>query len=193
MNIKYVIAFLLVSAIPGPAWSGACNNTTFRQFYDGIAHQSNGDPNYIRFDKTPNNYNGFNEYCLATANNPQCFDLYGNRYKLVATSAPTTRWSAAVCGKARQSNNWYNYEHRVFLTDGSIINYFPRLWFQYQDNSGNWHTLTDSNTGNLASGTFNANTVQSYRWKWFSSTPRKFRIVIDQAMKFDEFDLIMDW
>lgn len=173
--------------------AGACDNASFRSFYDVVSHPGNDEPNFVAYDKTPDNYPGaFQQYCLAPGNG-QCIDNYGKRFRIIATTAPTTKFSAAVCGKPRQTNYWYDYEHRAFLTNGSVVSYYPGLRFQYRDSSGTWQTMQDSNTGNLASWTFSPNTAQKYRWKWSSNTPRQYRIVVDQSMRFDEFDLIMDW
>lgn len=174
-------------------WAAACNNTTFRNFYNGVQHQNAGNPNYIRFDKTPANYNGFNQHCYVNSTWPgTCFETYGKRYKLVATSGLTTKWSAAICGKARQANYWYDFEHRIFLENNTFYA-GPKVSFQLLGDDGKWRIMRDSNTNNLASWEFGANATQSYRWKWFSSKPRQFRIVLERAMKNDEFDLIMDW
>jgi hypothetical protein len=159
-----------------------------------VQHQNAGNPNYIRYDKTPNNYGSFFKHCYVNSTWPgTCFETYGNRYKLVATSGLTTKWSAAICGKPRQSNNWYNYEHRIFLEGQSPFYAGPVVSFQVLGDDGKWRIMKDSNTNNLASWEFGPNANHSYRWKWFSDKPRQFRIVLERAMKFDEFDLIMDW
>jgi hypothetical protein len=191
--IRTAFMIICIAFFTANAWAEACNNTDFRNFYAVVQHENAGNPNYIRFDKTPDNYSGFNEYCYTENYTTECIDNFGSRYELVATSGYTKEWSAAVCGRARQADFEYDFEHRVFLTDGTEFYAGPKVSFQYKGDDGKWRILTGTNTGNLASWKFGANATQKYRWKWFSDEPRQFRIVIERAMKYDEFDLIMDW
>ena len=188
--LTIIISFFFSSNI----WAAACNNAQFLNFYKVVQHPNSGNPNYVRYDKTPNNYTGFNEHCYANSTWPgTCFETYGKRYKLVVTSGLTTKWSAAVCGKARQADNWFNYEHRIFLVGQSPFYAGPKLSFQVKGDDGKWRILKSSSTGNLASFEFDPNTTENFRWQVTSSKPQQFRMVVERAMKFDEFDLIMDW
>lgn len=191
--IRIIFMIISTAIFATNVWAKACNNTTFRNFYDIVKHQNAGNPSYIRFDKTPDNYNPFYEHCYGNDTTGGCFETYGSRYKLVATSGLTTKWSAAVCGKARQANYWPDFEHRIFLQGQNAFYAGPKVSFQYQGNDGRWRILRGTNTGNLASWEIAANATQRYRWKWFSNEPRRFRIVVERAMNYDEFDLIMDW
>ncbi|SMF60038.1 hypothetical protein [Pseudobacteriovorax antillogorgiicola] len=168
----------------------ACNNQSFDDFYEAVQHAGAGDPAYVRYDKTPDNYGPFTNDCLNPYANGTCIEGYGKRYKLIATSGVTKKWSAAVCIKVRQNNYWYNYEHRVFDDDNPIW-FGPRVSFQYKDSDGRWRLLKGNN------GKFASWNVQDglywYRWKWSSNTARQYRIAIEESMLFDEYDIAMDW
>lgn len=191
--IRTAFMIICIAFFTANAWAEACNNANFRNFYAVVQHENAGDPNYIGFDKTPANYSGFKEECYYEPGISDCIDNYGSRHKLVATSGYTKKWSAAVCGRAIQYDFQYDHEHRVFYTGDQEFYAGPKVSFQYKGDDGKWRILTGTNTGNLASWEFGANATQAYRWKWFSDKPRQFRIVVERAMKYDEFDLIMDW
>lgn len=176
------------------AWAAACNNAGFKNYFKGVKHTNAGTADYQRLDKKPSNYNAFNTHCYNNPTTGGCLDYFGQRYKIVATSAPTTKWSAAVCVKAIHHDNHYNYDHKINLQGQSPFYAGPKIRFEYKDDNGVWRILKETGSGNLASFHANQpNAKQKYRWKWFSDKPRQFRIVIERAMKFDEFDLLMDW
>jgi len=190
---RSLIVAMGVVLASGNAWAGACNNSNFLAFYNGVAHPENGNPNYVHYDASPDNYNPFSVHCYASGTNSSCFDYYGSRYKVVLTSAPTKKWSAAVCGRADQADFWYNHDHNIYLTNGTSFYGAPRVMFQYQKDNGSWDILRSSSSGQVGLFEFGPDQTQAYRWKWTTSKARRFRVVVDRAMLFDQFDMIMDW
>ncbi|NRA65357.1 MAG: hypothetical protein HRU19_12800 [Pseudobacteriovorax sp.] len=181
-------AWLLSSS--AQVYALACDNDNFDNFYKAVQHAGAGNPNYVRYDKNADNYGPFTNDCLNPYANGTCIDGYGKRYKLIATSGLTKKWSAAVCIKVRQSDYRYNYEHRVF-DNGNPVWFGPNVSFQYRDANGRWRLLRGSD-GDLASWNVKDG-LYWYRWKWSSNTARQYRIAIEESMRFDEFDIAMDW
>jgi hypothetical protein len=190
-----ILLTLGLSAMSGTllAESTACNNGGFKNYYSTVKHGNAGKPEYKRFDLKAGTYGGFNNYNLQY----EGIDVqyYGQRYKLVATTEATKRWSVAVCTKVKQSDYYYNRDHYLRTEDDGDIFLGPRIQFQAKMDDGSWKTL-QATDGSLQWAYFdlsNTDKKQKNRWKWNSNSLRQFRVVIDRAMHYDEFDIIMDW
>lgn len=188
----------LMAALPSHSLANmACNNNDVKKFYtSSVAHDGKTSATYERFDRTPGSFNAFNAVnCWQPPTGGAwtgCVQNFGKRYQFIATSGVTGKWSAVVCGRVRQANNHFNFDHRVFTTAGQVLYFGARVQFQWQEPNGNWRTLVGSD-GKALDFNLQPNVNEMYGWKGIASPARRWRILITHAMRNDEFDIMMDW
>ena len=171
----------------------ACNNNSFR---NSIAGGFLSGPTWIGYDKTPNRYSSFYEDCLDPFNNGRCV---GDRYQYNATYHNAKRWAGKICAKSVQAS--YN-DHNIKWCGGSCSidpscsnRYYcetyigPTISFQYLEN-GSWYTYKNGNK--VASYEIAANRTQVQSWWLRADQPTSFRLKVENAKGYDEFDFMMD-
>ncbi len=164
----------------------ACNNNSFTS---SIAYGFIGTPEFIRLDKTPDNYNSFIN---------DCADLgvwgceKGPRYRYTATFSNIKRWKGKICSKAVQNSS--NNHYMKYFCDSSVpceTYVGPELYFEYKSN-GVWKTMKNTFGGAPAGFEVPANSTKVYTYSWRTSSNTSFRLRVKYAMGKDQFDFMMD-
>lgn len=173
----------------------ACNNASFQSSIAGGSFLG-GAPNFVRLDKTPNNYSAFKNDCYSPGNG-QC---WGNpRYKYTSTFTGIKQWKGKICTRNVENNsnrhgiNWCGSGCSVDPDCNQVGSCFiyqgPVVYFQYYWN-GQWRTMKSGNK--TAVYEIPANSTRVYTWHWITSQNTSFRLMVRYAKKYDEFDIMMD-
>ncbi len=161
----------------------ACNNNSFTS---SIAYGFIGNPEFIRLDKTPNNYAPFVNDC-ANLGPVGCDN--GQKYRYTATFSGINRWKGKICSRAVQ-NSTNNHMTKYFCDQPVLCTTYvgPELYFEYLSN-GVWRSMKK----NFPPGfEVPANTVKSYTYSWRTNSNTSFRLRVRNAMGKDQFDFMMD-
>lgn len=106
------------------------------------------------------------------------YDLGIQRYRYIAQAINHIAWRGTVCGKA-------GYHPGVCTPGWGCAPDFPRVFYQHR-NGGSWTTDLWVPVGNV--------TKVYGAWIYNGELgPIDWRIMIDQAYNFDEFDVMMTW
>lgn len=173
----------------------ACNNTSFQNSIAGGSFLG-GAPNFVRLDKTPDNYSAFKNDCFAPGNG-QC---WGNpRFKYTSTYSGIKQWKGKICTRNVENNfnrhgiNWCgsgcSIDPDCFQAGSCFIYQGPVVYFQYYWN-GKWRTMKSGNK--TAVYEIPANSTKVYTWHWITSQNTSFRLMVRYAKRYDEFDIMMD-
>ncbi len=172
----------------------ACNNASFTSTITG---GFNGNPDYVRLDKTPNTYSSFRNDCYNPAANGECWGA--PRYKLAAQFSNIRSWRGKVCTR----NVERSYNTHWIRWCGSSCSVDPRcnanvscnryqgpvVMFEYYWN-GKWHLMKSGSK--IAAYEIPANKTYTYNWRWYTSQNTSFRLNVRYAKGYDQFDLMMD-
>ncbi len=161
----------------------ACNNNSFTS---SIAYGFIGNPEFIRLDKTPNNYGPFVNDC-ANLGPVGCDN--GQKYRYTATFAGIKKWKGKICSRAVQ-NSSNNHMTKYYCDQPVLCTTYvgPELYFEYLSN-GVWRSMKQ----NFPPGfEVPANKVKSYTYSWGTNSNTSFRLRVRNAMGKDQFDFMMD-
>ncbi len=153
----------------------ACKN---RDFLQGVA-----TADFVRLDKTPENYRSFINDC----NKPGTASCSkGTRYRYAATFNNVTKWTGRMCSKSVQNSS---NDHFVTLSCNGIpcrTYKGPEIYYEYFS-EGRWKSLTNNIPYRVGP---NSKVFKTHVWD--ESKKVKCRIRVKNAMKKDQFDILMD-